>query len=132
MQRVLVVDDHPGTAEALSMLLQLLGHQPYVVHCGADALVAARSLEPHLVMLDISLPDMTGYDVARLLRDERGRRAYLAAATGWGRSSDRDRATEAGFDWHLTKPFDMAAIHELLRRSAQAARNRAMLGHSHC
>lgn len=129
MQRVLVVDDHPGTTEALSMLLHLLGHQPSVVHCGADALIAARSLDPHLVMLDISLPDMTGYDVARALRDERGRRSFIAAATGWGRSSDRERTAQAGFDWHLTKPFDLSAILDLLRRSARVV---ATLGHSHC
>jgi CheY-like chemotaxis protein len=122
MQRVLVVDDHPGTTEALEMLLRLLGHEPHAVHLGADALAAARKLDPHLVMLDIGLPDICGYDVARKLRGERGKRSFLAAATGWGRPLDRARAAAAGFDKHLTKPFDLAAIREVLRLSAAATR----------
>src|SRR5690606_22356248 len=116
-----VVDDHPGTTEALAMLLHLLGHEAHVVHRGADALVAAAEFDPHLVMLDISLPDMTGYEVARALRSERGRRCYLAATTGWGRPADRKRAAEAGFDRHLTKPFELSALRELLQLSADAA-----------
>ena len=122
MQRVLVVDDHPGTTEALEMLLRLLGHEPHAVHLGAHALTAARELDPHLVMLDIQLPDINGYDVARTLRGERGKRTYLAAATGWGRPLDRARAAEAGFDLHLTKPFDLAAIRKLLSLSEAATR----------
>jgi CheY-like chemotaxis protein len=117
MQRVLVVDDHPGTTEALSMLLRLLGHEPHAVHRGADALTAARTVDPHLVMLDIGLPDITGYEVARVLREERGPRSYLAAATGWGRPGDRERAVAAGFDNHVTKPYDIRTIRELLRLS---------------
>lgn len=120
MQRVLVVDDHPGTAEALAMLLRLLGHQPHAVHRGADALTAARELDPHLILLDIQLPDIDGYEVAKTLRGERGRRCYLAAATGWGRPSDRARAAAAGFDEHLTKPYDVSAIRRLLRQSEEA------------
>lgn len=104
------------------MLLRILGHEPTAVHRGADALTAARALDPHLVMLDIDLPDISGYDVARTLRDERGRRSYLAAATGWGRPSDRERAVAAGFDEHLTKPYDLRAIQRLLMLSAALAR----------
>jgi CheY-like chemotaxis protein len=125
MLRVLVVDDHPGTTEALSLLLRLLGHEAHAVHSGADALTAARTIDPHLVMLDISLPDITGYEVARALREERGTRSYLAAATGWGRPGDRERAVAAGFDNHVTKPYDIHAIRELLRLSADAAIQRS-------
>lgn len=106
------------------MLLHLLGHEPHVVHRGADALVAAAEIDPHLIMLDISLPDMTGYEVARALRSERGSRCFLAATTGWGRPADRERTAAAGFDRHLTKPFAMAALRELLRLSADAAAQR--------
>jgi CheY-like chemotaxis protein len=122
VQRVLIVDDHPGTTEALAMLLGLLGHQAHAVHRGADALAAAREIDPHLVLLDISLPDINGYDVARALRDEHGRRSYLVAATGWGRPADRVRAQAAGFDSHLTKPFQLAELRELLQLSAAAKR----------
>lgn len=122
MQRVLVVDDHPGTTEALTMLLRLLGHEPHAVHRGSDALKAARELDPDLIMLDIQLPDIDGYQVARALRDEPGSRAFIAAATGWGRPLDRERARAAGFDRHLTKPVDLAAIRELLRLSEAARR----------
>lgn len=104
------------------MLLRILGHEPTAVHRGVDALTAARELDPHLVMLDIDLPDISGYDVARTMRGERGRRSYLAAATGWGRPADRERAVAAGFDQHLTKPYDLSAIRRLLQLSAAVVR----------
>ncbi|HEY5948407.1 MAG TPA: response regulator [Kofleriaceae bacterium] len=119
---MLVVDDHPGTTEAVSLLLRLLGEEPHAVQRGADALAAARELEPDLVMLDIGLPDIDGYEVARTLRHELGHRCYIVAATGWGRPLDRARAAAAGFDQHLTKPYDVNAIRELLRLSAAATR----------
>jgi CheY-like chemotaxis protein len=122
VQRVLIVDDHPGTTEALSLLLGLLGHEAHAVHRGADALAAARELDPHLVFLDISLPDIDGYEVARALRNEHGRRSYLVAATGWGRPADRERAAAAGFDSHLTKPFQLPDIRSVLEISAAAKR----------
>ena len=122
VQRVLIVDDHPGTTEALEMLLGLLGHKAHAVHRGADALPAARELDPHLVLLDISLPDINGYEVARALRDEYGRRTYLVAATGWGRPADRERAAAAGFDSHLTKPFELAELCAMLQLSAATKR----------
>lgn len=104
------------------MLLCLLGHEPHAVHRGADALTAAREIDPDLVLLDIGLPDISGYDVARALRDVQGSRSYLVAATGWGRPADRARAAAAGFDSHLTKPFDMPKLRAVLELSSAAAR----------
>jgi two-component system CheB/CheR fusion protein len=115
----LVVDDHPGTIEALAILLRLMGHEPHTASSGAAAIAAARDVDPHLVLLDIALPDMSGYDVARELRREtRARRYFLAAATGYGRPCDLARAAEAGFDIHLTKPFELARLRAVLERSA--------------
>src|SRR5687767_2209664 len=107
MLRVLLVDDHPGTTDALATLLQMLGHETHAVARGAEALAAARELDPDLIMLDISLPDMSGLEVARKLRAECGRRSYIAATTAWGRPCDRERTAEAGFDVHMTKPFEL-------------------------
>jgi CheY-like chemotaxis protein len=122
VQRVLVVDDHPGTVEALSILLRLWGHEAHGVKCGAEALAATRELDPHLVLLDLALPDISGYEVARALREVPGRRRVLAAATGFGRPCDVARTAAAGFDLHLTKPFDMERLRAALRLSAEAKR----------
>jgi CheY-like chemotaxis protein len=115
-QRVLVVDDHPDTSEVLSILFQLLGHETRAVTRGSDALLATREFDPDLVVLDIGLPDISGYDVARALKSDHAR-PYLAAATGWGREQDRQRAHEAGFDHHVTKPLDLSTVMELLQLS---------------
>ena len=117
-QRVLVVDDHPDTTEVLSQLFRLLGHETFAVQRGHDALEVVRGFDPDLVVLDITLPDISGYDVARALKQQCGRVRYLAAATGWGREKDRILAHEAGFNYHLTKPFDISQLRQLLQLSA--------------
>ena len=114
--RVLVVDDHPDTAEVLSVLFQMLGHETHCALRGRDALWIARELDPHVILLDIGLPDITGYDVLRSLRADAGRPSrFIAAVTGHGRPSDISRAVTAGFDQHITKPVDMSKIREVLR-----------------
>jgi PAS domain S-box-containing protein len=114
-RKVLVVDDNVDAAETLVTVLQMLGHEARAVHDGESALQAAPSFAPHLVLLDIGLPGMNGYEVARQLRsDPRLRRTCLVALTGWGSEEDRKRARDAGFDHHITKPVEVAALEPLL------------------
>lgn len=114
-RRVLVVDDNDDAAEMLAMVLELGGHEPRTAHDGPEALETARAFRPEVVFLDIGLPGMDGFEVARRLRQEPGLEgAVLVALTGWGSEEDRKRTREAGFDFHLTKPVDNAAVLEVL------------------
>lgn len=121
--RVLVVDDNKDAAETLCMLLQLTGHEVRSAHNGPDALAACDAFAPDIVFLDISLPGMSGYDVARSLRAHaQHREVTLVALTGWGTEEDRNQARSAGFDHHLKKPFDLEKMEVLLRKAAPPAR----------
>jgi CheY-like chemotaxis protein len=118
--RVLVVDDNVDAAETLVTFLEMLGLQATSVHEGNGALAAAQRFGPDVVLLDIGLPGMDGYQVARVLRaDPKVGRARLIALTGWGADTDRRRAMDAGFDHHLTKPVDLSVLEELLRKVDQ-------------
>ena len=113
--RILVVDDNVDAAETLSMLMQLLGHDTSSAFCGQQALDIALSFRPHVIFLDIGLPDMTGYEVARrLLANPATASAQLIALTGWGTDDDIRKSKMAGFHAHLTKPVDPAAIESVL------------------
>lgn len=112
--RILVVDDNIDAAESLAMLLQLDGHSTRVAHDGPAALVAAREFLPATVFLDIGLPGMSGYEVARQLRAERGAALRLIALTGWGTDDDKRKAQAAGFDRHLVKPVDPTRLAAML------------------
>jgi PAS domain S-box-containing protein len=115
-RRVLVVDDNPDAAETLAELLRMLGNEVLVAHDGTDALACAPRFKPDVVLLDIGLPDVNGYDVARQLRHVPGmRQPRLIALTGWGQHEDKRRAAEAGFDDHWTKPVDPLRLQELSR-----------------
>jgi CheY-like chemotaxis protein len=110
--RVLVADDYPGTAESIAMLMGLLGHTVRVAHCGENALMLAASFAPDLVLLDLFMPGLNGFEVARELRKrDGGDRVKLAAITGTSRSTDHARARAAGFDHVYVKPF--GATHAL-------------------
>ena len=116
-RRILVVDDNVQAAESLAVVLRLWGHEVLVHHDGPAAIAAAPAFGPDVVLLDIGLPDLDGYEVARRLRarpDLPGLR--LLAMTGYGRDEDRRRAAAAGFDHHLTKPVDLDALKEQLDR----------------
>ena len=118
--RVLVVDDNVDGAEALAMFLELNGHTTRLAHTGRQALLAATEFEPHLVFLDIGLPEMNGYEVARHLRAPTAAlQPTLIALTGWGAEEDRRRAQAAGFDQHLVKPVDMAKVIAVLAQAVQ-------------
>ena len=113
--RILVADDNIDTATSLAALLAGRGHEVRVAHDGAQALSAARGFEPDVAFLDIGMPKVHGYEVARRLREETAtRRTLLVALTGWGRDDDRQRAKEAGFDRHLVKPPEPAEIDRIL------------------
>jgi PAS domain S-box-containing protein len=114
-RRVLVVDDNVDAADSTVALLELWGHRARAVYDGPAALVAAREDRPDVVLLDIGLPGMSGYEVARALRMfEESRGALIAAMTGYGQDEDRRRAAEAGFDLHLTKPLDPAGLRRIV------------------
>jgi PAS domain S-box-containing protein len=111
--RVLIVDDNVHAAESLAVLVQLWGHETHVAHDGPEALEAACEFRPEVVLLDIGLPRMDGYRVARRLRDE-GFAGLLVAMTGYGQDEDRRRSRDAGFDQHLVKPVDLGMLEGLL------------------
>lgn len=113
--RVLVVDDNRDAADTLSALLELLGHTVQVAHDGHAALDAVLDFRPQVVFLDIGMPGMNGYQVAEAIRNERRfDQPLLVALTGWGGEDDRERTGAAGFDLHLIKPVDLAAIDKML------------------
>jgi PAS domain S-box-containing protein len=113
--RVLVVDDNVDAAQMLRDVLLALGHQPAIAYDGAAALELARSFKPDVAVLDIGLPVMNGYELARQLREQLGsEKLRLIAVTGYGQETDRARAHEVGFDHHLIKPIDLDAILPLL------------------
>jgi PAS domain S-box-containing protein len=119
--RVLVVDDNADAADSLVALLEALGHTATVAHDGVEGLQAARAFQPDLVFLDIGLPGMSGYEVAREIRRTPAlHRVVLIALTGWGSQSDQEQSHEAGFDQHLTKPVSLEALEQAL---AAASRN---------
>jgi CheY-like chemotaxis protein len=114
---VLLVEDHPDSAETLTMLLQLLGHQVRSVHDGLAALDAVHAEVPDVMIVDIGLPGMDGYEVARRVRqDPKLRRVLLVALTGYGSEEDKRRALTAGFDHHLVKPITPEALDGLVAR----------------
>jgi PAS domain S-box-containing protein len=116
-RRVLVVDDNVDAAETLAMLLGLAGHDVHVATSGAEGVDAAMRLRPDLAFLDLGLPDFSGLELAARIRAMPGiGRVRLVALTGWGRDQDRVQAREAGFDAHLTKPVDAAAVFEQVAR----------------
>jgi signal transduction histidine kinase len=112
-KKVLVVDDNRDAAQTLAELLELIGHAPATAHDGASALDMLRDFEPDVVLLDIGLPDINGYEVARRIRAMGAGSPRLVALTGWGQPDDKRRAAEAGFDAHWTKPVDPAKLEEI-------------------
>jgi DNA-binding response OmpR family regulator len=111
--RVLLADDNIDFVSSLGALLSAEGHEVRIAHDGAEALEVARRFEPDFAFLDIGMPKVNGYEVARRLRREAAR-CVLVAVTGWGQEEDRLRAREAGFDRHLVKPVDPGQIEAIL------------------
>ena len=116
-RRILIADDNNDALESLATLLQLSGHEVYTATNGGTALQSAERHQPEVVLLDIGMPLLDGYEVAKRIRAQPwGQRITLVALTGWGQDSDRRRSREAGFDSHLVKPLDLETLTDLLAR----------------
>lgn len=113
--RVLVVDDNEDAAKTLTMLLQLMDHEVRMAHDGLEAIALAEAFRPDLVLLDIGMPNLDGYEAAQRIRSEPwGQEMVLVALTGWGQEEDRQRSKRAGFDHHCVKPLDVDVLRALL------------------
>ncbi|MBA3563261.1 MAG: DUF4118 domain-containing protein [Gammaproteobacteria bacterium] len=116
-RRILVVDDYRDSADTLATMLELMGHDTRTAHDGLEAVEAAGSFRPDVVLLDIGLPKLNGYEAARRIREQPGgKNIVLVAVTGWGQDEDKRRADEAGFDVHLTKPVAADVLKSLLAK----------------
>jgi len=114
-RRILVVDDNRDAAESLAALLQIDGHDTRLAYDGLDAVAAAEQFKPDLVLLDIGLPKLNGYEAARRMRQTAwGKAMVVVALTGWGQQEDRNKSSQAGFDEHLVKPVDHDKLRALL------------------
>lgn len=121
-RRVLVVDDNRDSVEMLALLLTFSGHEVRTADDGMAAVETAASFQPHVVLLDIGLPTMNGYEAARRIRMQAGMRPLLVAVTGWGQAGDRRKATDAGFDAHLLKPVDHDELTRLIASVPEVGR----------
>jgi two-component system CheB/CheR fusion protein len=120
---VLIADDNRDSGESLGMLLELSGHQVQIACDGREAVETAIRSLPDVVILDIGMPNLNGYDAARRIRElDPGRRSLLIAITGWGQDLDRQRSLDAGFDHHLIKPVEPEALDRLLQSFASKPR----------
>jgi CheY-like chemotaxis protein len=117
--RILIVDDEADNTDLLALLLEAWGHECERAYTGADALELIPIFKPALILLDIGLPDLDGCRVASLVRERHGESIYIAAITGWGKDSDRDRALAAGINEHLAKPVERPTLIDLLDRAAR-------------
>ncbi|MGH7783480.1 MAG: ATP-binding response regulator, partial [Candidatus Binatia bacterium] len=115
LHRVLVADDFPQSAETLAQLLRQEGHEVQIAQDGLEAFETAACFHPDVIVLDIAMPTLNGYEAARKIRQQPwGKKVFLIALTGWGQQRDRHRTREAGFDAHLAKPVKYQSIIELL------------------
>ena len=113
--RILVVDDNHDSALSLAMMLSIMGHETRTAHDGESAVETAESFLPDVVLLDIGLPKLNGYEVAQRIREESwGASMFLIAVTGWGQEEDRQRSSEVGLNVHMVKPVEPAVLEKLL------------------
>jgi CheY-like chemotaxis protein len=114
-RRILVVDDNKDSADSLSIMLKIIGMDVHTAYDGLEAVEAAAAFKPDVVLLDIGLPQLNGYEAARRIREQPwGKDMVLVAVTGWGQEEDRRRSQEAGFNAHMVKPVDPAALQQIL------------------
>jgi CheY-like chemotaxis protein len=119
-RRILIADDNVDGAETMGMLLESDGHEVHLAHTGTEAFESAKRLKPDIVVLDIGMPDIDGYEVAQRIRHEAwGSDIVLIAITGWGQADDKRRALAAGFDRHMTKPVDPIQLEQLFEQATR-------------
>jgi CheY-like chemotaxis protein len=119
--RILIADDSQDGADSLAFLLRAAGHDVNTAYDGRSAIRMAEELLPDVVLLDIGMPEVSGYDVARAIRREAwGRGMRLIALTGWGQAEHRRRSLEVGFDEHLVKPVELDVLEDVLQMSTPA------------
>ena len=124
-RRILVVDDNADAADSLGMLLEVRGDEVRIAYDGLEALDSETDFRPEVVLLDIGMPKLSGYDVARRIRAARGNAVLIIAITGWGQEDDRQRARDAGFNHHFTKPVDFEMLLDLIDREVPRSPARA-------
>ncbi|MBV8804058.1 MAG: response regulator [Sinobacteraceae bacterium] len=113
--KIVIADDNRDAVDSLKLLLELSGYDTFVAYNGQQALDLGSTERPSAFILDVGMPDMTGYEVARRIRQQAwGRNALLVAVTGWGQEDDKERAKAAGLDHHFTKPVTPEAVEEVL------------------
>ena len=122
-RKILVADDDQDSAESLALLFQLMGHDVRAAQSGLAAIDVAAEFRPDLIVLDIGMPGLDGYEVCRRIRQhDWAQTIVIAALTGWSRDEDRDRSEQAGFNHFLVKPVDPKALEELIAGLMRAAR----------
>ncbi len=123
--RILLADDNRDAVDSLAIVLRMAGYEVYATHSGHEALDVGARVRPEVLILDIGMPEMSGYELASRIRQQLwGRDAVLIALTGWGQREDKERSREAGFDHHLTKPVDPDQLERLLRNFTPPAADR--------
>jgi len=114
-RRILVADDNRDAASSLTLMLQLMGHEVFTAYDGLEAFELAEGCRPDAVLLDIGMPRLNGFDVAKRIREAQwGRGVMIIAITGWGTEQDRRRSHESGFDFHIVKPANPVTLQKLL------------------
>jgi CheY-like chemotaxis protein len=118
-RRVLVVDDNVDSAQSLATMLKILGHESRVVHDGLAAVAAAAEFAPEIIVMDVGMPKLNGFEACRRIRAEtrEGKGPFIIALTGWSQEEDRFRCQEAGFNMHLVKPIEMHTLLGVLYKS---------------
>lgn len=117
-RRILIADDNADTADSLATILENMGYEVRAAYNGASAVETAEHFRPEVLLLDIGMPGLNGYETAHYIREEPwGKDAVVVAVTGWGGEADKRQAREAGFDHHLTKPVDPEVIRDLIAKS---------------
>jgi PAS domain S-box-containing protein len=112
-RRILVVDDNFDSAESMTLLLEMAGNECRMAHSGTEAIESTEAFSPDVLLLDIGLPGIDGYEVCRTIREKPwGKDIWIIAMTGWGQAEDRKRSSEAGFNAHLVKPIDIAKLYD--------------------
>jgi CheY-like chemotaxis protein len=113
--RILIVDDNRDSADSLSMVLKIMGNDTRTAYDGEEAVAAAAEFRPRVILLDIGLPKLNGYETCRRIREQKdGMSMVIIAQTGWGQAEDRQRTRDAGFDYHMVKPVDLNELQKLL------------------